>query len=156
VLDEILEDFTGDEDEGEVGHEVTLDGMRVRQCIIAYCGEDGMREIDFNRCQKTIDMYVKCAYNWIVNYQWDPNKAALNSRKHGVDFADAVGVFEDENALWQEDPKENREERFISLGVDFLGRVLVVVFTFRGEEIRIISARKATENEKNTYERRRE
>jgi uncharacterized DUF497 family protein len=90
-----------------------------------------------------------------VEYQWDPKKAALNSRKHGVDFADAVGVFEEKNALWQEEPIDHYEDRYIALGEDFLGRILVVVFTFRGEEIRIIPARKATESERRTYERRR-
>ncbi len=100
-------------------------------------------------------MYAICAYNQPVEYQWDPKKAALNARKHGVDFADAVGVFQDEFALWQEESKDYSEERFIALGVDFLGRKIVVVFTFRGEEIRIISARKATESERKTYERRR-
>jgi uncharacterized DUF497 family protein len=103
---------------------------------------------------KNIDMYAICAYNQFVKYQWDPKKAALNSRKHGVDFADAVGVFEDGNALWQEEPIDHYEDRYIALGEDFLGRILVVVFTFRGEDIRIISARKATTNESKTYERK--
>jgi hypothetical protein len=87
-----------------------------------------------------------------VNYLWDPHKATINLKKHGIDFADAVGVFEDEMALWQEDKGDNDEERFVALGMDFLGRILVVVFTFRGTDIRIISARKATKNERKTYE----
>ena len=44
-------------------------------------------------------MYTDCAYTWIMSYQWDPQKAASNLEKHSVDFADAVGVFEDEWAL---------------------------------------------------------
>lgn len=48
-----------------------------------------------------LDAYAIRAYNQTVNYQWDPRKAAINLKKHGVDFADAVGVFEDETALWQ-------------------------------------------------------
>ncbi len=108
-----------------------------------------------NTLLETIDMYVNCAYNWIVNYQWDPRKAILNLKKHGVEFADAVGVFEDENALWQEDPRNQSEDRYIVLGTDFLSRTLVVVFTYRDEEIRVISARKATEREKRTYEEKR-
>ncbi len=82
-----------------------------------------------------------------------PHKATVNVKKHGIEFADAVGVFEDESALWQEDIDNYEEERFIALGTDFLGRVLVVAFTFRNENIRIISARKATESERKTYER---
>jgi len=100
-------------------------------------------------------MYVIRAYNQTVNYQWDPRKAVINLKKHGIDFADAVGVFEDETALWQEDTRDYGEERFVALGTDFLGRLLVVVFTFRNENVRIISARKATESERKTYESQR-
>ncbi len=88
-----------------------------------------------------------------MNYQWDPHKADVNIRKHDVDFADAVGVFEDESALWQEDAGDFGEERYIALGADFLGRILVVVFTFRDDILRIISARKATESERKLYEK---
>jgi hypothetical protein len=55
--------------------------------------------------------------------------------------------------LWQEDDEEYGEERFIAVGKDYLGRVLTVVFTYRGENIRLISARKATIGEKKNYER---
>jgi len=101
-----------------------------------------------------LDRYAFCAYNQDVNYQWDPHKAAVNVKKHGVEFADAVGVFEDEFALWQETIGDHDEERYIALGTDFLGRILVVVFTFRVERVRIISPRKATESERKTYERK--
>ena len=83
--------------------------------------------------------------------QWDPNKAKSNLRKHGVSFADAVGVFEDENAVTIQDEDE-REDRFITIGRDFLSRILVVVYTFRDIVIRIISARKATAHERKIYE----
>lgn len=86
-----------------------------------------------------------------MNYDWDPNKAKSNYKKHGVRFADAVGVFEDENAITIQDEHKS-EERFITIGRDFLSRVLVVVYTFRDVVIRIISARKATVREKRTYE----
>jgi uncharacterized DUF497 family protein len=86
-----------------------------------------------------------------MTYQWDPNKAKSNLRKHGVSFADAVGVFEDENAVTIEDDYPN-ESRFITIGRDFLRRILVVVYTFRGVIIRIISARKATARERKIYE----
>lgn len=86
-----------------------------------------------------------------MSYEWDPNKEKSNLRKHGVKFADAVGVFEDENAITIEDDDE-KEERFITIGMDFLNRILVVVYTFRDIVIRIISARKATTSERKMYE----
>ena len=76
-----------------------------------------------------------------MSYEWDPNKAKSNYKKHRVKFADAVGVFEDE-----------KEDRFITIGMDFLSRILVVVYTFRNIVIRIISARKATARERKVYE----
>ena len=90
-----------------------------------------------------------------MDYQWDPNKAKSNLKKHGVRFADAVGVFEDENAITIGDEHES-ENRFITIGRDFLRRILVVVYTFRGVIIRIISARKATARERKLYEEQNE
>ena len=86
-----------------------------------------------------------------MDYQWDPNKAKSNLKKHGVRFADAVSVFEDEDAITIEDEHES-ENRFITIGRDILLRILVVVYTFRGHIIRIISARKATVRERKIYE----
>ena len=86
-----------------------------------------------------------------MNFQWDRNKAKSNYKKHGVRFADAVGVFEDENAITISDEHE-REDRFVTIGMDFLSRILVVVYTFRDIVIRIISARKATARERKMYE----
>lgn len=88
----------------------------------------------------------------IVEFEWDADKAAANLRKHGVDFADAVLALEDELALTVEDPDSEYEERFITLGHDPLGRLLVVAYTWRGERIRPISARKATGQERRRYE----
>jgi len=90
-----------------------------------------------------------------MNYEWNPNKARTNFKKHGVRFADAVGVFEDENAITIQDEHE-REDRFITIGMDFLSRLLVVVYTFRDIVIRIISARKATARERKMYEEQNE
>ena len=89
-----------------------------------------------------------------MSYEWDPNKEKSNFRKHGITFADAVGVFEDENAITIEDD-DARESRFITIGMDFLNRILVVVYTFRNIVIRIISARKATARERKIYEEQR-
>jgi uncharacterized DUF497 family protein len=90
-----------------------------------------------------------------MDYQWDPEKAASNLGKHGVDFADAVGVFEDEWALTIKEEYVEGEQRFATVGTDFLERVLVVVYTHRGGEIRLISARRAIRKERRTYEQKR-
>ena len=90
----------------------------------------------------------------MTEYEWDPAKAVANRAKHGVDFADAVGVFEDDRALTIEDTSTD-EERFKTLGADFLGRILVVAYTYRGDRIRVISARKATAPQRDVYQRTR-
>jgi len=90
-----------------------------------------------------------------MSYQWDPGKATSNLEKHGIDFADAVGVFEDEWALTIEEQYIVGEQRFVTIGMDFPGRVLVVVYTYRNEGIRLISARTATKRERGAYERKR-
>jgi uncharacterized DUF497 family protein len=75
-----------------------------------------------------------------VEYEWDEEKAAANLRKHGVDFADAALVLEDELALTMRDLYSENEARFVSIGRDPYGRLLTVVYTWRGERIRLISA----------------
>lgn len=84
-------------------------------------------------------------------YQWNRDKAAANLRKHGIDFADAVSVFSDDLAITIPDERFD-EERFITIGVDAFGRILVVVYTMRNKDIRLISARKATWQEEQQYE----
>ena len=91
------------------------------------------------------------AYATVVTFEWDPGKAARNRRKHRVSFADAVGVFEDPSALTQDDPHPD-EIRFVTIGLDVLGRVVVVSWTGRPTAIRLISARKATPAEREQYE----
>jgi uncharacterized DUF497 family protein len=90
----------------------------------------------------------------VTRYEWDPQKAASNFAKHGVHFADAVGVFEDDRAITIED-RSTDEERFKTLGMDFLARVLVVVYVHGEETIRLIMARKANAPQRAVYERRR-
>ena len=85
----------------------------------------------------------RCTYNGTVEIEWDGKKAISNLKKHGVDFADAITVLEDERALTISEDYPD-EERFITIGMDSLNRVLVVVYTWRKNRIRIISARKAT------------
>ena len=85
-----------------------------------------------------------------VDYEWDPQKAAANLKKHGVDFADAVGVFEDPLALTVPDDR-HEEARFVTVGTDFMARLLVVAYTWRGQKLRIISAREALPSERRQY-----
>jgi hypothetical protein len=84
---------------------------------------------------------------------WDPQKAAHNVVKHGVRFADAVLVLEDPYAITIADAESSpHEARWVTLGADALGRVLVVVYTYRGEDLRLISARPAAPHERKEYE----
>ena len=78
---------------------------------------------------------------------WDPVKAQANFRKHGVRFSDAEGVLLDPNAITVADATED-EPRFISMGLDVVGRIVVAVYTYRGEDVRLISARLATRKRK--------
>ena len=83
---------------------------------------------------------------------FDPNIAAANFQKHGVRFSDAEFVLFDPMALTREDNDAEGEERFISIGADATGRLLVVVYTYRGDDVRLISARLATTKERDAYE----
>jgi len=86
-----------------------------------------------------------------VDFEWDSDKADANLEKHGVDFADAVAVFDDARSVTVPDEHPG-EERFVTVGMDVLGRIVVVVYTWRDERIRIISARKANRLERRDYE----
>jgi len=83
---------------------------------------------------------------------WDPAKAKANLRKHGIRFADAEGALCDPHAITREDSTVSGEQRFVSLGLDPLARVLVLVYAYRGEDVRLISARRATPQERRQYE----
>ena len=87
-----------------------------------------------------------------MRFQFDPTKAAGNLKKHGVSFSDAEGVYCDPLAIHQLDPDSDDEERFVVVGMGSAGTILVVVYTLRGEEIRLISARPATRHEVKSYE----
>jgi uncharacterized DUF497 family protein len=87
-----------------------------------------------------------------MEFEWDSAKAASNRLKHGVDLADAAIALEDEFALTQPDPDGEGEDKFVSLGVDANGRLLVTVFTHRNDDIRIISSRLASRGERRRYE----
>ena len=87
-----------------------------------------------------------------MEYEWDPAKAKANLRKHRISFADASLALEDPRARTMADPDASGEQRFVSLGSDPIGRVLVTVFTPRGRRTRIISSRKASRAERRAYE----
>jgi uncharacterized DUF497 family protein len=88
-----------------------------------------------------------------VKFEWDPEKAALNLRNHGVSFEEAASIFGDPLAATIPDPEHSTEEaRSITMGVTPSQRLLVVVHTDRADRIRIISARPATRAEKKKYE----
>jgi uncharacterized protein len=85
-------------------------------------------------------------------FEWDTNKAASNYAKHGVTFEAAKGVFKDPFAIEQLDDRANYgEDRFILLGMASGNRLLVVIYTMRGDRIRIISARGAEPYEQREY-----
>ena len=86
----------------------------------------------------------------MLHYEWDVHKAETNNRKHGISFADAVSAFSDDDAITIAD-EHPIEDRYILLGKDAKYRILVVIYTYRNERIRIISARKATQIEINAY-----
>lgn len=86
-------------------------------------------------------------------FEWDSEKEKININKHGLDFSTAARVFMDENRLEIFDElHSDLEERYITIGmIDNVAYIVVVVYTERGEAIRIISARKATKNERRMY-----
>ena len=91
-----------------------------------------------------------------MSCEWDPRKDEANFRKHGVRFAEAEPVFVDDFAITNTDDESSlHEQRFVSIGMGVKGRVLVVVYCYRGNKIRIISARPAVAPERRQYEERR-
>ena len=87
-----------------------------------------------------------------MRLQFDPAKAKSELKKHKISFADAEGVFYDPEAIHGEDPYSEDKERFIAIGMGSASQILVVVYTFRSEEIRLISVRRATGREVKEYE----
>lgn len=87
-----------------------------------------------------------------MRVRWDERKRQINLRKHRIELADAVKVLDDPSALTLEDRDQN-EQRFVTMGRDALGRVLVVVYAYEEPNIiRLISARKAEPHERRQYE----
>ena len=90
----------------------------------------------------------------LEGFEWDPEKAEENLRKHGVSFYEAVtAVLDDLAFVKADDAHSEGEHRYVLVGRSHRGRTLVVVLVERQERIRIISARRATRAEKKSYER---
>lgn len=90
-----------------------------------------------------------------LTFEWDEKKARENEQKHGVNFEEAKTVFNDPFSITIFDPNHsNNEDRFIDLGISAHRRILIVVYTERGETIRLISSREATRRERQSYEQR--
>ena len=92
-----------------------------------------------------------------MGFEWDDaSKAGINFRKHGVRMPEAIPVFDDPYAITiRDDESDPDERRFVTVGMGAAGRLLVVVYTWRGENIRIISVRLAEANEREEYEAER-
>jgi uncharacterized DUF497 family protein len=89
-----------------------------------------------------------------LTFEWDSRKARSNLAKHGVGFEEASTIFGDPLSLTIPDPEHSlHEERYITMGRAFTGKLLVVAHTERGDNIRIISARPASRRERKVYEK---
>ena len=89
----------------------------------------------------------------MLKFEWNTEKAAANYRKHEISFDEAVTAFSDTLSLTIPDPEHSEDEfRYILLGATLAGRLVVVSYTERGERIRLISARIATNRERKNYE----
>ena len=86
-------------------------------------------------------------------FEWNKEKAKSNLDKHDVTFSEGATIFNDQFVATMPDPDHSRnEERFLAIGTSVKGHLLVVVFTERGDKIRLISCRQATATERRTYE----
>ena len=93
-------------------------------------------------------MYIKC-----MQIIWDPNKAEINFKKHKIRFSDAEMVLYDPFAMTLEDHDIDNEKRLVTIGSDSIGRIITLVYSYRSQTIRLISARKATQTERKQYEK---
>ena len=92
-----------------------------------------------------------------MGFEWDEaSKAGINYRKHGVRMPEAIPVFDDPYAITvTDDESDADEQRFVTMGMGAIGRLLVVVYSWRGDNIRVISARPAESHEREQYEAER-
>ena len=90
-----------------------------------------------------------------ITFEWDQNKSEANEEKHGISFEEAKTVFNDPFAITIDDPDHSHDEyRYIDIGFSSKGSVLVLWYTERNENIRIIGCRKASKFERKTYEKK--
>jgi uncharacterized protein len=89
-------------------------------------------------------------YNHNMSYEWDEQKRQINIKKHGVDFSDVPEIFDSDVITIHDERFDYGETRYIVIDI-LKNHVLVVAYTERGDNIRIISARKATKNERTYY-----
>jgi len=88
-----------------------------------------------------------------LEFEWDPAKAELNLKEHGISFDEATTVFRDTLSITISDPDHSgSEDRFIDIGMSHRMQLLVVSYTERKDKIRIINARRATRAERKNYE----
>jgi uncharacterized DUF497 family protein len=88
-----------------------------------------------------------------MEFAWDPNKTTSNLRRHNVSFGEAATVFSDPLSTTVPDPDHSLgEDRYITIGMSYRGRLLIVAHTEHGDRIRIISARELTRRERTQYE----
>ncbi len=107
-------------------------------------------------CSGRLEWEDNCLYTINVRFEWDVRKPRANLSAHGVSFAEAATVLEDDFALTRNDPDAVDEQRFVSLGLSDVGELLVVVCTYRGPDtIRLISAWKANRRQRIQYEKGR-
>ena len=98
-------------------------------------------------------LYVHYTYTRQVRPTFDPAKSAANLRKHGVPLSAGDGVLYDSLAPTVEDVTVEVERRFATLGLNAFGMLMVVAFTYRGDDVRLISVRNATPKERRTDEK---
>ncbi len=99
-----------------------------------------------------VAIYAYRAYTQPMSIEFDPLKDEANRQKHGISLTEGDGVLNDPLALTFEDERVEGEQRFVSLGMNIFDRLMVVVWTPRGTNYRIISVRKAEPKERRNYE----
>lgn len=87
-----------------------------------------------------------------MDITWDPKKAEINFKKHGIRFSDAEMALYDSFAMTLEEHIVSNEQRYVTIGTDAVGRIIAVAYLYRSDTIRLISARKATRRERKQYE----
>ena len=89
----------------------------------------------------------------MLEFEWDPEKAAANFDKNGVGFTEATSIFGDPLSITVYDPDHSDDEdRYLTMGMSVSGRLIIASHTNRGDRLRIISARVATRRERKAYE----